>query len=57
MDPQRITVAQACLDAGIRQPCQIPDPSYDDMAGWGHVDHKAFIKNSLRKRATGEQVA
>lgn len=38
------------LDAGIKQPREIPQ-QYDDMAGWGNVDYRALVENSIRKKA------
>lgn len=40
------------LDAGMKQPREIPEPSYSDdgMADWGSVDVRQFIENSQRKK-------
>lgn len=38
------------LDAGIKQPRDIPAPQ-DDMAGWGNVDYRLLAENSQRKKA------
>lgn len=44
------------LDAGMKQPREIPAPQHDDMAGWGNVDPRALIENSLRKKAAAAQL-
>lgn len=40
------------LDAGIKQPREIPEPSFSDdgMADWGRVDMRKFIENSQRNK-------
>lgn len=42
------------LDAGIKQPRDIPAPQ-DDMAGWGNVDYRMLVENTLRKKAERAQ--
>ncbi|RJG46519.1 bifunctional DNA primase/polymerase [Mesorhizobium sp. DCY119] len=38
------------LDAGIKKPRVIPERE-DNMAGWGAMDTRALIENSMRKKA------
>ncbi|XKM40344.1 bifunctional DNA primase/polymerase [Rhizobium ruizarguesonis] len=45
------------LDAGMKQPREIPQQQQDDMAGWGNVDYRALVENSIRKKAAREAAA